>query len=112
MPVPTPRSATPAWPRTLLKRPSSTPTSCLRKPSTSWARLIRPSPRPHKNEGRDLAPAPLVGYKEVSGICLPQSGSRALQIPLHKVGWRHMTGGNAIEVDGLRFDYPGVRALD
>jgi ABC-2 type transport system ATP-binding protein len=23
-----------------------------------------------------------------------------------------MTGGNAIEVEGLRFDYPGVRALD
>jgi ABC-2 type transport system ATP-binding protein len=23
-----------------------------------------------------------------------------------------MTGGNAIEVEGLRFDYPGVRALE
>src|SRR4030095_15203870 len=41
-----------------------------------------------------------------------EAGSRVLQILLHDGGWRRMTGGNAIEVEGLRFDYPGMRALD
>src|SRR5262245_41637949 len=53
-----------------------------RKPSTSWVRWIRSSPRPNPCVDRELTPAPRVGYKEASGICMRQAGSRILQIPL------------------------------